>query len=271
MNGELRQLSYQPAAAVPGPIELLTFADLRRTDRDLRMRPQRPDFHVFALVRSGHGRHRVDFTDAQLEPGTLVWIQPGQVNQWLDVENIHGDLVLFTATATEFRARTPACWHVHGREWELVLLAASHLRAEHRASPTGPILVELLTALLRRSTDAQRAAPTPPNGPAYHFYTAVEEHLARGSRMDVLDYAAMLGYSSRTIDRAVAAECGISAKAWLDQRTVLEAQRLLAHTTLSAAACARRLGFHDPANFSAFFTHHTGTTPARWRRHAISP
>ena len=266
---DVRQLPYRPAGATTGPIEVLTFGDLRRIDRlGRRGRPQRPHFHVLALVRTGHGRHRVDFTDAPLAPGTVVWIRPGQVNQWLDVDAVEGDLVLFTPTAVAFAADTPAWWALDGQEWALVLLAADHLRAEYDASPADPVLAELLTALLRRATRTRTGTTPPPGGPAQRFYAAVEHHLARGARLDVSQYAAQLGYAPRTLTRAVAAAAGVSAKTWLDQRTVLEAQRLLAHTGLSAAACARRLGFPDPANFSAFFARCTGSTPGRWRQHA---
>ena len=270
MTGAVRQLTFQPAQAAAGPIELLTFADLRRSSDELLKRPQRPDFHVLALVRRGHGRHSVDFTDALLDTGTLVWIRPGQVTQWLDIAGVQGDLVLFTATAVAFATDTPSCWRLHGREWRLTLLAADHLRAEYDAEPAGPILPGLLVTLLRRSTATQASVPVPAGSPAQRFRALVEERLHDGHRLTVLDYAAVLGYSPRTLDRAVTAVTGVGAKTWLDQRTVLEAQRLLAHTDLSAASCGRRLGFHDPANFSAFFTHHVGRTPHRWRRQVRS-
>ena len=50
-----------------------------------------------------------------------------------------------------------------------------------------------------------------------------------------------------------------------DQRVLLEAKRLLAHTDLPVTGCARRLGFRDAGNFSTFFRRQTGTPPATWR------
>ncbi|MFJ9846920.1 helix-turn-helix domain-containing protein [Kitasatospora sp. NPDC101155] len=57
----------------------------------------------------------------------------------------------------------------------------------------------------------------------------------------------------------------MSAEQFLDQRILLEAKRLLAHTDLPVARCAERLGFEDAANFSTFFRRQTGQTPSRWR------
>ncbi len=46
---------------------------------------------------------------------------------------------------------------------------------------------------------------------------------------------------------------------------MLEAKRLLAHGPDSVARIAGQLGFDDPSNFSKYFQHRTGTTPAAFR------
>ena len=134
----------------------------------------------------------------------------------------------------------------------------------YRPALDPPVVQDLLTALLRRCDPARPGAALP-DTVVRRFRLRVEEHLADATRVSVDEYAAELGYGPRTLTRAVRAATGVSAKTWLDQRTVLEAQRLLAHTDLGVAACGRRLGFVDAANFSAFSTRCTGTTPGRWR------
>lgn len=265
-DAPVRQLEYAPASVEVGAIELLSFADLRRIDRrGRRAEPQRPQFNVLAIVRHGRGRCRIDFSDGALAPRCVVWVRPGQVHQWLDVDAIQGDLVLFTPTAVGYDPGSPVQWPLEGRTWELTVLAVDHLRAELDAAPDDPIAGDLLTALLRRCVAGSAGGSSAGNELARSFSAAVEAHLAGGRRSDVRRLAAELNYAPRTVNRAVVAATGISAKAWVDQRTVLEAQRLLAHSNLSAAACARQLGFEDAANFSAFFKRCTGTTPGRWR------
>lgn len=58
---------------------------------------------------------------------------------------------------------------------------------------------------------------------------------------------------------------GRSAKAYIVDRIVLEAKRLLAHDRLTAAACANTLGFPDASNFSVFFRKATGMRPGAWQ------
>jgi AraC-like DNA-binding protein len=231
------------------------------------------------LIESGDGRHRADFVDYPLRAGSIVWIRPGVVHHWTDVDAVDGSLVLFTAGAIDTDAVAgagppgPACWRASGADWDLARLAARHLAAEYQAAagdpPSDPatILKLLLGALLARIT---QTAPWLPGGsdradgevfPRYR--AAVEANFA--TRHQVLWYARHLGYAPRTLTRATRAAVGVGAKRFLDERIALEAKRLLAHTDLTVVRCADRLGFSDQANFTTFFQRQTGTAPTLWR------
>ncbi|WP_432161515.1 helix-turn-helix domain-containing protein, partial [Streptomyces sp. NRRL F-5630] len=69
----------------------------------------------------------------------------------------------------------------------------------------------------------------------------------------------------RTLSRAVQQATGRTAKAYIVERIVLEAKRLLAHDRLTAARCADVLGFPDASNFSVFFRKATGMRPGAWQ------
>ncbi len=276
----------------------MEFANLRRmADRQMRAAPVRPDFHVVAVVRAGTGRYCVDFVEGGLEPGSVVWVRPGQVHQWPDVDRVTGDLVLFTATAVREPAAAriaadpfgPPAWLVSPARRSLVWWAADHLRAElasaaaecaestaleataglhGAAAHTPPIPQALLAVLLLRCAGESGLHRGPGQGdgdPVFRaFRDAVEADFPR--HRSVRHYAHLLGYDARTLSRATHRAAGISSKAYIDQRLVLEAKRLLAHSDLSVARCAQRLGFDDPANFTAYFRRATGKAPGAWRR-----
>ncbi|MGW7577578.1 helix-turn-helix domain-containing protein [Streptomyces sp. NPDC054765] len=278
----IRQLRYAPAPGASLGVEVLGFERLRRMDPERRRtRPQRPDFHVLALVRSGEGRHEADFAEHLLRPGSVVWIRPGTVHRWTDVDRVDGPLILCEpgflpapgpaahAAADSFASST---WRLDGRARELTLLAADHLAAEYAAAlaepaASPPLLAHLLAALvLRALPDEPAPAPVGQDHDhrVFHRYrAAVEREFARCHQVD--HYAQALGYDRRTLTRATRATTGLGAKQFLDRRILLEAQRLLAHTDLSAARCAERVGFTDAANFTAFFQRQTGLPPSRWR------
>lgn len=253
----------------------MSFRELRRLNDGST---QRGDFHVLAVVRRGRGRVSIDFSEYSLTARTAVWIRPGVVHRWADIEGLLGDLVLFAPTAPI----TPAgrdlaadpgaseCWAVGDPTWPMLTAALGHLRLESAATPdtrTGEILGLLLSALLLRLN--------PPAGVVSgrtdvfrRFRDAVEEDFR--SHHDVTHYGRRLGYSPRTLSRSVRAATGRSAKDFLCERIVLEAKRLLAHDRLSPARCGHRLGFSDAANFSAFFLREVGMRPGAWQTEKLA-
>ncbi|MEU8473025.1 AraC family transcriptional regulator [Streptomyces sp. NPDC029006] len=276
----VRQLRYSPAVGSPHGVEVLDFAALRSMDTHRRrVLPQRPDFHVLALIASGTGTHEADFHTYRLAEGSAVWIRPGMVHRWSDIDACDGPLVLFRPGflrgLTTSEATAPACRHLDRQRLALALLAAEHLGREHDAAAHTPhlaspaLLSHLLAALvLRAFHDAPAPTGTVPaanrSTEVFRAYrAAVEEHFTDWHH--VADYARALGYDVRTLTRATRAATGTGAKTFLDQRILLEARRLLAHTDLPVAGCARRLGFRDAGNFTAFFRRQAATPPAAWR------
>ncbi|SPL91210.1 Transcriptional regulator, AraC family [[Actinomadura] parvosata subsp. kistnae] len=273
----MRQLPYLPAVGAAYGVEVLSFAALRAMDADgRRTRPQRPDFHVFALVASGTGAHEADFQDYGLEAGSAVWIRPGMVHRWSDIDACDGPMILFQPGFAPAEAAAPVCWGLEGRQLSLALLAAEHLGREHEAAvrtprlASPPLLAHLLAALILRALPDRRAPAGGPGGrddrrlEVFRAYQAAVEERFTGWH-HVADYARHLGYDARTLTRATRAATGTGAKSFLDQRILLEAKRLLAHTALPVGACARRLGFGDAGNFTTFFRRQTGVPPAAWR------
>ncbi|MFB4300121.1 helix-turn-helix domain-containing protein [Actinomadura sp. NTSP31] len=281
-NGQqtaIRTLHYQDEGAPDGGVEVTTFARLRAMPAGSTSPPvQRADFHVLAIVSAGHGSVTVDFVRHSVEPGTIVWIRPGRVHRWDDIAEVDGTLVLFRPESVPHGSPGadplgPVSWRQPGRP-ALVRLAADHLRREYDAAlvhriPGGTaILHALLEVLLLRASDC---APPPPAGrEAFTAYAAaVEAHFAVSR--EVAWYAHRLGYAPRTLTRATREATGRSAKQFIDDRVVLEAKRLLAHTPVTVAECARRTGFDDPANFSKFFRARTGLTPGAFAARARTP
>ncbi|MFF2149632.1 AraC family transcriptional regulator [Kitasatospora sp. NPDC058190] len=273
-------MRYLPAIGSAYGVEVLDFAALRSMDtRHRRVLPQRPDFHVFALVVSGAGAHEADFHNYRLTEGSAVWIRPGMVHRWSDIDACDGQLVLFRpgflSGFTTAETTAPACWHLDPQRLDLALLAAEHLGREHDATARTPrlasaaLLSHLLAALMLRALP-DAPAPTRVNRSSSRsaevfraYRSAVEEHFTHWHH--VADYAQALGYDVRTLTRATRAATGTGAKTFLDQRILLEAKRLLAQTNLPVTSCARRLGFRDVGNFTTFFRRQAATPPAAWR------
>jgi AraC-like DNA-binding protein len=267
---EIRQMTYQPVGRRAAAVETMTFDRLREINDG---GTQRADFHVLAVVDAGKGSVTVDFLRHPLRERSAVWIAPGAVHRWDDIADVSGHVVLFVPTAPVTRATRElvaspdlvAHWSIPGTDWPFIDTARNHLLLEASA-PHGGTSTELPEILL--SALVARLRPPQTGARATHpvfglFRSSVEAHFRE--HHDAGYYAQALGYAPRTLSRAVQQAAGCTAKAYIVDRIVLEAKRLLAHDRLTAARCAGTLGFRDASNFSAFFRKATGVRPGAWQ------
>jgi len=87
----------------------------------------------------------------------------------------------------------------------------------------------------------------------------------------VAEYARELGCSEKTLSRTTREIAGTRAKAYIVARIILEAKRLLSHTTMTITAISEQLGFDEATNFVKFFKREVGCVPAEFRqRHRMA-
>ncbi|GAB2849897.1 AraC family transcriptional regulator [Streptomyces deserti] len=245
-------------------------------------RVHRIDFHVVMLFSDGPVRHMIDFAEYEATVGDLLWIRPGQVHRFSRTSEYRGTVLTMqpgflprsTVEATGlYRYDLPPLLHPDEPQLTALRAALAQLRREYEDTTTLPL--NLHTAVLRHSlsafllrlahlaTSSAQAAPGQTDTTFTRFRDAVEHGFA--TNHSVSAYADALGYSRRTLVRAVRAATGETPKAFIDKRVILEAKRLLAHTDLPIGRVGAAVGFPDAANFSKFFHQHTDMTPAGFR------
>ncbi|KAA0909381.1 AraC family ligand binding domain-containing protein, partial [Streptomyces apricus] len=156
-RAEIREIAFTAPTGTPAGVEVLSLTDLRhRTTAAQLATPQRPDFHHLLTLTGGTLRQTVDFADHALEPGSWLWVRPGQVHQWGDLTGAEGTLILFrpdfldAATADAARTQDP---HAPALRVPLpdhaaaLRLATEHLGSEFRA--LGHLPLHIHTAALR--------------------------------------------------------------------------------------------------------------------------
>ncbi|MFD5159333.1 helix-turn-helix domain-containing protein [Streptomyces hawaiiensis] len=245
-------------------------------------RVHRIDFHIVLLFGAGPVRHMVDFTEYEVMAGDLLWIRPGQVHRFSRSSEYRGTVLTMqpgflprsTVEATGlYRYDLPPQLRPDAAQLAGLEAALAQLRREYEDTATLPL--SLHTAVLRHSLAAfllrlahlaassAQALRQRSDSTFTLFRDAVERDFA--TNHSVSAYADALGYSRRTLVRAVRAATGDTPKAFIDKRVVLEAKRLLAHTDLPIGRVGVAVGFPDAANFSKFFHQHTDQTPAAFR------
>jgi AraC-like DNA-binding protein len=281
-----------------GPVGIATLrlADLyRRAGADATRLPQRMQVHLLALITNGRSSFTVDFTRFACRPGSLLWIQPGQVVT-LPPPGLGATLVLFESGFPKPAENRRGGWRPVGGLWqadgalfqpagvlwqplgedaEAIVDGITQLETDcARAAAGEAIPVEMLrhqlTALLLRIV---RLNPEDATGRTIvesevfaRFRGEVEARFTATHQVD--DYAHALSCSVRTLTRASLAATGRTAKQYIDERIALEAKRMLAHTDRPVVAIAAELGFTEPTNFGRFFARTVGVSPGRFRSDA---
>ncbi|MFW5845761.1 MAG: helix-turn-helix domain-containing protein [Planctomycetota bacterium] len=84
--------------------------------------------------------------------------------------------------------------------------------------------------------------------------------------VDVRACAAAMGMGASTLSRAFHRDCGMTLRAFLQERTLHSALDLLRGGHDSSRAISRRLGFGSEQSFSRFVRRQTGLSPGRYRQ-----
>jgi AraC-like DNA-binding protein len=274
----ITEVPFRSAEANPPGIQVLSFDALLDRARGHLINPgapMRPTFHHLVAVRGGRLDCSVDFTEHQLLDGDLIWVKPGQILQFgPQLQTSQGIIVLFgpgfldDATASAAHADRPDASADPVRSPALLpltemLAGEYHNPSELPAAIHIAIIRHVLSILLLHIGNHAHPSSQPADPAFEAFRQAVEDGFARTHRVE--DYARQLGYSVRTLTRTSHVATGYGAKRIIQERVLLEAKRLLAHTELTSTAISARIGMPDPATFGKFFRRQTGETPATFR------
>ena len=272
MVDDVREVGFASPVDPGLPVEVIGYQALvDRVGADHFAVAQRPMFGLLLAVTGGSGCHTVDFDQIELVPGRLLFVRPGQVQQWHVEPSVAASVVLarpeLCRTGRWFPGEASHCDLSDGSMATAVDLVAA-LDREQACFTADAVSVRLmgdlfsaLVGLFERASPSGGDTALPDAYVAYRF--AIEDGL--GESRDARWFIADLGYSERTVTRACRRVTGLTAKGVLDERVVLEAKRLLAHTDIPVGRVGERLGFGEASNFNKFFARHSGDLPSVFR------
>ncbi len=252
------------------PAVSVATTDALRLDPDWCDRVERASTHVLIHPGQGRGRHMVDFRWHTVAPDHVVHIQPGQVHRWDPAGGFTAAVILVRPDACPIGLFEPADPHplvaLEGAAAVVAAVAADLVAEQARPDPNPAVMAAGATLILHHVAQAARRASTIATDRAdllRAFRSEVEGSFA--TTRSVSHYARAIGTSPKTLSRATGSLTGRSPKELIDRRVILEAQRLLSHTTESVSSIAAALGFSEATNFTKFFVRHTGTSPLEFR------
>lgn len=283
----LERVGYAPPASYAFDIEVVAMRELRARApaADLR-KPHRIEFHELIFVTRGECTHVVDFEPVHCQPGSMLVLQPSQVEQFDITTSWDGWLVLFRPEqlfATQNKvgklelvqavAELPVQLALDDAEARLLQQSLTQMHLDGRLQASKPevqalLLHQLCAVLLRLVLAHQQQRSDGHARPSEldrfrRFRLLLDQSFARWHTL--APYADALGCTCRTLTRLTLNVAGVSAKAFVANRISLEARRLLAHTEMPIAVIGYELGFDDSSNFTKFFRREAGCTPIEFR------
>jgi len=249
--------------------------------------PHRHDFYHLFWIESGNGTFVSDGRSYPLTRGSLIFVSPGQVHAWKWNDTLKGYVLCFEPASlfsgndrpyrllhdlARFSATTKdrATFQVAGSTYRILRVAFKNLADEFHGSAEFrcDMVRSQITALLIRlhrlclstpSVEVQGYSTQLTN----RFLSLLEKEAGKLQRTRY--YTSALSVSPRVLVDAVLAETGKSPSAWIRDRSLLEARRLLIYTDLTISEIAYRLNFRNVSYFVRFYRRLVGVPPGASR------
>lgn len=250
----------------------------------VRNEVHRHEFHEIFFLGEGSGHHMIDLETHAFAAPCMHAIAPGQVHRLARSAASSGCVVMFQRALIDGAAGEQDIRQLFG-PWNArptAALSAAQLQEAH-------VLVGLIENEARLgSTTAQRAASGflgvmlaksaqwmrgssaavddhRNNDPVRRFLADVERDFLTERRVSA--YAERYALSTDHLSDLLRQRIGKSAMDVLQDRLILEAKRLLLHSSMSVKEVGFALNMEDPAYFSRVFKKATELTPGEYRDH----
>jgi len=248
--------------------------------------PHRHNYYTVLLTIKAKGKHLIDFKSYSLSDNQIFFIRPGQVHQVIEYKKTIGFSIIFS---NQFLVQNniPICfiedlnlfndfgetpplslneeglkklnryveeiWSINqsdiafkseaiGSLLKLMLICCNNLssisKIDFQSFESGSIVLKTFKSLVNKNYSIWRSTSA---------------------------YANKLNITPDHLNRVVKSLTGKTAKEHIQSRIIMAAKRLLYFTNLSVKEIGYKLGFSEPANFSAFFKKCTGVSPSKFK------
>lgn len=283
MSKEIRSYTFKPGFR--HEIEILPVERLYNEHRDLVNHPHRTDFYHVFWFEQAPPEHLVDFNPIRNLGNSFVFINKHQVQIFHKTTNVRGKLLLFTdvffaksthdlqfiKNALLFNELSTAIIKIPGKS-HLLIDCFNDIEEElikKEDAYSYDILKNLLhTFLLHSERELRLLGHQEIKKGADLDYTTLFKDLLNDQFKHVRTvngYASQMNVSEKRLVKATKKVAGKTPKELIDDRVMLEAKRLLTHTSNSIKEVGYELGFEEPTNFIKFFKKHAGKTPIEFR------
>lgn len=254
----------------------------------------KPHIHSFYQViwfKSGKGRHFVDFKGYDVFENAIIFVSKNQVHYFDNNMDYEGFLIHFNEaflvqneSESDFLLKSnlfnnpyqqPSCCigkGIHGMLDQYIDQCKEELenpedfgKEELLRNYLKSFLIQILRKRNEVDTDGQSASIVDEKRMQLNkFINLIDENYTKG--LSVAEYAGLIFVSSRTLSDLTHQLLNKTPSQMVQERIILEAQRLLLYSNLNVNQIGYRLGFDDPSYFVKYFKKHASLSPSEFRK-----
>lgn len=248
-------------------------------------------YYQILWFKKGKGKHFVDFKEYEILDNTLFFIAKNQVH-YFDQNNYNGILMHFNEplliqnnNEVEFFLKfnlfnnpyqKPSCLLDYNTKIildEYLNLITNELSGKNEFGQEEILRTYLKAVLIqvqRRKNEFEQDENQTPfladekRFQLMKFVNLVEENYKKG--LNISAYAKLLFISSRTLSDLTHQLVGKTPSQIIQERIIVEAQRMLLHSNLNINQIGYDLGFEDPSYFVKYFKKYIKISPTEFRK-----
>lgn len=248
--------------------------------------PHRHDFYNLIYIKQGSGTHHIDFKRFEVEAKQMFFMNDGQVHEWELSEETTGYTLFFKKEFYEVMEKNLALaalpfFNNSNNDAPVVLFSAEQSQTienlfeeiitefkannPHRETLIKSYLKIILIHSLRVYQPLFKGDNTELNiSKIRSFEKLIEKHFREYK--SVKDFGDKLNITANYLNAICTKTVGRTAGEMIRDRVILEAKRLLLHSSISVCEMAYHLGYDDCSYFIRVFKKDVGFTPEQFRQ-----
>lgn len=247
--------------------------------------PHKHDFYVTIIFTKGFGKHTIDFETYDITPGSMFFLKPGQIHNWILSEDISGYIFFHTASFFEkdftrnhiqnfpffYYNQVSPILNINQEKisfltslFKAILIESKTIevfKAEKILTLIQLVYIECSRLMIGKEQKQENS------GNSYarqfnDFQHFVEQNYK--SEKSAAYYADKLNISAKHLNRICQNVIGKTTTEYVTERILLEAKREIIHQKKSLTEIAYDLGYEDYAYFSRIFKKHFKENPSEF-------
>ncbi len=245
--------------------------------------PHRHNSYVLVFFTKGSGTHEIDFDVFAIQPGSMFFLQPGQMHHWNFSDDVDGFVIFYSQEMYNlyFGQKTIADYPFYSSvdnkpemvydasELKAILPYFESLIVETQSNKLlkQDKIMNLLDIIhieiARKYSETHLHEAHSYNVKIKNFEVLLEQNFKIEKAPSF--YASQLTITLKHLNRICNEMLQKTTTEVITARIILEAKRMLMDKKFTVNEIATELGFYDYSYFTRLFKKHTGITPTNFR------